>query len=292
MRPPGRDQSRICKPEVGNRKSIAIAATLVVGASATTVGAYSVPATYFGSDTLFVVTQDAIGETPGLGPSLEANYLAGGSGAGQNTMAAATVAAALQQTAPMSKMMTNGVCNALGGLNGNLATNASGIVIGMDAVDLLSAAAAGGSTSCNGANDTAAADNTGFGSAYSGTTGVFTGSNANKNWKWTLALLYGGLDLSPGASSSPDCNSTARANLVANWSLLFETGVPTARASVRTRLTRLAAPRPLSGTPSAATTRPERRTSSRRCSACRPGSAAVRTARRTTGSESARTATP
>jgi len=123
------------------KKSIAIAATLVVGASATTVGAYSVPTTYFGSDTLFVVTQDAISETPGLGASLVPNYLAGGSGAGQNTMAAATVAAALQQTAPMSKMMTNGVCNALGGLNGNLATNASGIVIGMDAVDLLSAAA-------------------------------------------------------------------------------------------------------------------------------------------------------
>src|SRR5580698_3379019 len=206
------------------RKSIAIAATLVVGASATTVGAYSVPTTYFGSDTLFVVTQDAISETPGLGASLVPNYLAGGSGAGQNTMAAATVAAALQQTAPMSKMMTNGVCNALGGLNGNLATNASGIVIGMDAVDLLSAAAAGGSTSCNGATDNGSADNTGFGAAYSGTTGVFTGSNANQNWKWTLALLYGGLDLSPGASSTPDCNSTARANLVANWSLLFETG--------------------------------------------------------------------
>ncbi len=50
------------------RKSIAIAATLVVGASATAVAAAnSVPNPYFGSDTLFVVTQDAIGLTPGLG---------------------------------------------------------------------------------------------------------------------------------------------------------------------------------------------------------------------------------
>jgi hypothetical protein len=206
------------------RNSIAIVATLVVGASATTVGAYSVPATYFGSDTLFLVTQDAIGETPGLGASLESNYLAGGTGTGQNTMAAASAAAALQQTSPMTKMMSNGVCNALGGVNGNLATNASGVVIGLDAVTLLSASVSGGAAACNGASDSASADGTGFGAAYSGTVGVFSGSNAKQNWKWVLALLYGGLDLSPGAPASPDCNSTARQNLVSNWSLLFQTG--------------------------------------------------------------------
>src|SRR5580698_7195486 len=188
------------------KKSIAIAATLVAGASATTVGATSgIPAQYFGSDTLFVVTQDAITDTPTLGASFQANYLAGGSGAGQSAMATATAAAEVQQTAPMSKMLTNGVCNKLGGTNGSAATNASGIVIGMDAVDLLSSSVTGGAAACSGAS------------------GIFTGSNAGQNWKWVLALLYGGLDLSPGGSATPDCNSTARQTLVSNLSNLFET---------------------------------------------------------------------
>jgi cysteine-rich repeat protein len=208
------------------RKSIAIAATLVAGASATTVGAYTVPTTYFGSDTLFVVTQTSITDTPGLGAGLAGNYLAGGSGAGQGAMAVSGAAStAGQLTAPMSKMMTNGVCNALTGTNGSAATNASGIVIGMDAVDLLSSVTSGGASSCNGTSGVnPPTSGVGQGSAYSGTAGVFTGSTTNQNWKWILALLYGGLDLSPGAPSSPDCNSQARQNLVANWSLLFQNG--------------------------------------------------------------------
>jgi hypothetical protein len=42
-----------------------------------------------------------------------------------------------QQTAPMSRMLDNGVCAFAGGRNGSTATNASGIVIGLDAVDVL-----------------------------------------------------------------------------------------------------------------------------------------------------------
>ncbi len=206
------------------RKSIAIAATLVAGASATTIGAANgIPTQYFGSDTLFVVTQDAIGATPTLGLSLEPNYLAGGSGAGQNAMATTSVAAEKQQTAPMSKQMTNGLCNKLGGTNGSANTNATGIVIGMDAVDLLSSATAGGTTACNGASDNASADGTGFGAAFSGSTAVFS-STTGQNWKWVLALLYGGLDLSPTGSATPNCSSQARLSLVSNWSHLFQTG--------------------------------------------------------------------
>lgn len=203
------------------RKSIAIAATLMVAASATAAGAYSVPAKYFGSDTLQIVTFDSITNTPGLGASLAADYLAGGSGAGQGAMGAASVAVAPQQTAPMSKMMTNGVCNVLGGNNGDGATNASGIVVGMDAVDILSSTATGGTTACNG-DAGPGGDLTGFGTAYSGST-VFANGNTGQNWKWVLALLYGGLDLS-NPTANPDCNSTARQSLINNWSSLFQTG--------------------------------------------------------------------
>jgi len=65
------------------------------------------------------------------------SFVAGGSAAGQSAMAQSTVKAETQQTAPMTKLFNNSVCNKLGGTNGSAATNASGIVIGMDAVDIL-----------------------------------------------------------------------------------------------------------------------------------------------------------
>jgi hypothetical protein len=200
------------------RKSIAVATILVVGGGASAAGAITLPAKYYGSDSLFDVTQQAIGSTPGLGVSLEANYLAGGSGAGQSAMGAASAAAALQQTAPMTKMLTNGICNNLGGTNGSAAVNASGIVIGLDSVDVVASINSGSSTACNGTSD-----NSATGLAYSGTTSVFGGTTTAQNWKWVLALLYGGLDLSQ-PSVNPDCNSTARHNLVNNWSKLFQNG--------------------------------------------------------------------
>ena len=185
------------------RKSIAIAAALVASAGATAVGASSVPTSYFGSDTLFVVTQDALTNASISSPSF---YLAGGSGAGQGAMAAALLKTATQQTAPMSKMMTNGVCNALGGTNGNAATGANGIVIGMDGVDVLASVLSGGLSACTTAGSGAA--QSGDGLVYSGSTGVFSGSTTNQNWKWALALLYGGLDLST-PSTLADCGSPA-----------------------------------------------------------------------------------
>jgi hypothetical protein len=210
------------------RTSIVIAATLLVGASATGVGALTltIPGSWYGSDTLQFVTTDTITDDPDLSTQATTQYKAGGSGAGQGAMVNATgPAGASQSTAPMSKMLTNGssLCTAYGGTKGSAANNASGVSIGMDAVDVYSSLAAGGQAICNGT-----ADATGFGLAYSGVpTGVFANGNAGQNWKWALALLYGGLDLSAangGTNDNPDCNSAARKALVANWSNLFQKG--------------------------------------------------------------------
>jgi cysteine-rich repeat protein len=198
------------------KKSIIVASFLVIGASAT--GAAAIVSPYQGSDTLFNVTTQAIA---GAG-ILPANaYVGGGSGNGQAAMVGPsspyTESAATQQTAPMSRMVNSGnhVCSFNGGTNGSADTSAAGIVIGLDAVDILASQNSGASASCNGT-----ADNAGTGLAYSGTTGVFAGSNATQTWKWVLALVYGGKDLSPGGVT--DCNSAARKALVANWSSLFQ----------------------------------------------------------------------
>jgi hypothetical protein len=195
--------------ELGMKKSILIATFLVVGAGASSASALVAP--YQGSDTLFNVTTQAIAAAA-LSPSNA--YVGGGSGNGQSAMASK-----LQVTAPMSRMINNGggACSYNSGTNGSADTNAAGIVVGLDAVDILSSTGAGAAAACNGT-----ADNSGTGLAYSGTTGVFNGSNANQTWKWVLALIYGGKDLSPGGVT--DCNSAARKALVANWSQMFQNG--------------------------------------------------------------------
>jgi hypothetical protein len=201
------------------RKSIALATTVVIAAGATAAGAtLTVPTKYFGSDTLLTVTQDAI---TNAGISSASNYLAGGSGAGQSAMAGTSLASSPQQTAPMSKMMTNGICTAFSGTSGSAATGANGVVIGMDAVDVLASVTSGGTTTCNGTDSNA--EQSGTGLAYTGQTTIFTGTGT-QNWKWMLALLYGGLDLSKPAGTLPDCNSSARQTLVSNWSNLFQSG--------------------------------------------------------------------
>jgi len=199
------------------KKSIVIATFLLAAAGAT--GAAAIVSPYQGSDTLFNVTTQAIA---GAGISPSNAYVGGGSGNAQSAMVGSSpfsAAAAKQQTGPMSRMLNSGgnVCSFNGGTAGSGDVNASAIVIGLDAVDILSSTGAGGAAACNGT-----ADNTGTGLAFSGTTGVFAGSNATQTWKWVLALVYGGKDLSPGGVT--DCNSAARKALVANWSLLFQNG--------------------------------------------------------------------
>jgi hypothetical protein len=201
--------------------NIAIASFLVVGAGAS--GAAAIVSPYQGSDTLFQVTTQAI-SAAGITPANA--YVGGGSGSAASAMSGSTspffAANSIQQTGPMSRMMKNEahVCGATSfnnGTNGSNDTSASGIVIGLDAVGVWSATTAGAqaTAACNGT-----ADNTGSGLAYSGTTGVFTGSGT-QNWKWILALLYGGKDFS-NPSAVVDCGSTARQNLVANWQKLFQ----------------------------------------------------------------------
>jgi hypothetical protein len=206
------------------RTSITIATFLVVGAGV--AGAAALPNPYFGSDTLFTITGAAIAAS--LGAADVADYVGGGSGGGASAMAAgATVAAAAQQTAPMSRMIkSEGAVCTVGGFNGQTVkgaadTSASGIVIGLDGVDLFASTSTGASPACQGPDDTQANDNKGFGLVISGTTGVFANGNSGQNWKWALALVYGGLDLS-APSVIAACDSPARQALVANWSNFFQ----------------------------------------------------------------------
>jgi len=52
-----------------------------------------------------------------------------------------------------------------------------------------------------------------------------------QTWKWALALVYGGLDLS-APTATADCSSAARAALVASWSHLFQNGCANGASSV------------------------------------------------------------
>jgi cysteine-rich repeat protein len=226
------------------RTALGIAATLLVGGGAVAAGAtgtLTVPTTWYGSDTLQVVTWDVLGGNGNAGdtnlaPGQSPQYLSGGSGAGQSAMltslSPSAASVAHQWAAPMSKMMTNGVCgttgtSVFGANNGTSAQNASGIVIGMDAVDIYSSTTSGGASACSTPNDgTNSLTSDGLVSSGS-SSAIFGGGGTNsQNWKWALALLYGGLDYSSPASGTgfnlPDCNSTARRNLVANWSTLFQ----------------------------------------------------------------------
>jgi hypothetical protein len=223
------------------KNSIVIATFLVAAAGA--AGVAALPNPFYGSDTLFDITRAVIAAQPNSPlNSLAASYIGGGSVAGDTAMAANPPATARQQTAPMSRMIKaeGNVCSYNGGTNGSGDTKAAGIVIALDAVDLLSASNAGGSTSCQGPDDTQANDNLGYGFVYSGTpaavggatptnSAVFTTpagtTNPNQTWKWALALVYGGYDYSltgGGPNGFPDCGQQSRRNLVANWNNLFQ----------------------------------------------------------------------
>jgi hypothetical protein len=186
------------------KTSIVIATFLVASAGAAGAGALAEPNPYQGSDTLFNVTRlslTSIGE-------VAADYVGGGSGNGQAAMAASP---ATQTTSPMSRMMNNGggLCSFNGGTNGSTATNASSLVVGLDAVDILASTSTGASSACN------AGPSNGTGLLDSG------GSISASSWKSVLALVYGGKDNQTGVV---DCNQTSRINLVANWSNLFQNG--------------------------------------------------------------------
>jgi hypothetical protein len=215
---------------------------MVVGAGAAGVAAIS--SSYTGSDTLLNVTISALtnaGITNG-------KFIGGGTVNGIalqiGTTAPFLAANALQQSTPATRLPKSSdvnLCafnnNAPGGTGGNAGadggglTSASSVVIGLDAVDVFSSTSAGGATTlpggaagCNGTAD----NQSGTGLAQTATSGVFTGTSispSNQNWKWVLALLYGGYDYSQpkgGPKSFPDCSQASRVALVANWNNLFQ----------------------------------------------------------------------
>jgi hypothetical protein len=213
------------------RKTIATASFLVVGSGA--VGTAAIVSPYQGSNTEFQVTVAAI-TAAGLAPA--SAYVGGASAAAAAAMTGSVspypAASAKQQTGPMDRMLANEahVCSTNpngsppdftsfnNGTNGSRDTSASGIVLGLDFVGIWSGDSAGGAPACNGT-----ADNTGTGLAYSGTSSTIFSGGGTQNWKWILALLYGGKDYSnPGAPV--DCGSNARKALVGNWSSLFQNG--------------------------------------------------------------------
>ncbi|HXX70452.1 MAG TPA: hypothetical protein VEK07_24940, partial [Polyangiaceae bacterium] len=178
------------------RKSIAIATALAAGAGATGIGATdTIPNPWYGSDTVENVVRDGIANAVNLSASLKPDYVAGGSGTGQSAMVAGT-----QSITPMSKMLTSsgGACKFAGGASGSSLENASGIVIGLDAVDVLASVTTGAQAACTTPNSTVATSD-GLavnGSSIWGPNG--NASNTSQNWKWVLALVYGGLDYSTG----------------------------------------------------------------------------------------------
>ena len=218
------------------KTSIAIATFLVAGVGA--AGVAALPNPYQGSDTLFDVTRAALKADDnastyfgGVGPAaISLFYVGGGSGNAATAMVKGT-----QLAGPMSRMIKSegGSCT-FNGAAGAGDNKASGIVIGLDGVDIYAANVSTHSTSSGGTASTAACngatDGSGSGLAYSGTAGVFhngaaVGVNTAQTWKWMLALLYGGNDFSQtggGPNGLPDCGQASRMALVANWSSLFQ----------------------------------------------------------------------
>lgn len=204
------------------RISIVLAAGLFAGAGATTAGALTVPNPYFGSDVLFNVTNGAIA---GAGLTPTSAFVGGGTSTGQTVLATRTAASATQQTEPIANIFTSPICQygLATGAAGTNTNNATGIVIGLDAVAVLASTASGAAPAVNGAAGPSG-DNTGTGLAYSGSAVFGSGGNATngqQNWKYVLALVYGGKDITTGVV---DCAQAARLAVVNNWSALFQNG--------------------------------------------------------------------
>jgi hypothetical protein len=216
------------------RTSLVFAAALVAGGGVVAAGAtgLSVPATWYGSDTLQTLTWDVLGGNgftgdTDLASGQSAQFVGGGGAAGTAAMVnSAASSLTTQQTAPLSKMLTNTICGTaskpiFGVSSGASAANATGIVIGLDALDVFSSITSGTASNCSAPSGSAELPPTDGLVASGSSTGIFSGGTTNQNWKWALALLYGGLDYS-NPTALPDCNSAARQALVANWSNLFQ----------------------------------------------------------------------
>src|SRR5215472_16739920 len=146
------------------KTSTSLAILLFVGSGATGAGA-ALPNPFQGSDALLFVTQDAIAALGSIGPA--SAYVGSGSDDGQSALVEG-----FQSTSPMSRMLDDG-----GGLCAKDASDATGIVIGLDAIDVLASLEQGGNpATCNNPDGG----------------GLVAGGNGFANYKQVLALLYGG----------------------------------------------------------------------------------------------------
>jgi hypothetical protein len=178
------------------KTSLIVGTFLLAGAGASSLGA--LPNPYQGSDTLLNFTIQALASL-----HLPPNYIGGGSGNGQTAMTAG-----LQVTAPMSRMLNNGA-----GICGLTNTEAQGIVVGLDAVDVLSSSVTGGTAACN---------SPGGGLVQSGSI-TANGTTVNfASWKTVLAIVYGG-EKDATNNGQVICNGPQRTALVSNWSNHFQT---------------------------------------------------------------------
>lgn len=245
------------------RKALAIATFGVAGAGAIGVGA---ALSFNGSDTLgdftaelittqniaqtqtitgapfcqfldggtFVAADGAVNPySAALGGSLV--YLGGGSGTGENQMAAGA-----QGIAPMSKFLTKSSC--AGVKNGVVEPGvtdasvpdatplASGIIVAVDGLSIVSASVTGGTTACNGnPADTACTGEKDAGLGFN-TTISYTNPDGTAGtytflvWQDVLKALYFGTlnPTAPAAVSALGCANPIRVALANNWGKVFE----------------------------------------------------------------------
>jgi ABC-type phosphate transport system substrate-binding protein len=217
-------------------KNSLLIATLFVasaGAVGAAVGAYPLT-TIAGSDTLFDVTKDLIGDPAALHPADVAKtpnnfsvgtpsgyngaltYIGGGSGNGETAMEHGT-----QLIAPMSKMMDNGICAA----PASAPPTAASLVVGLDGVAVLVGSVNGGTLTCNGS---AASDTAACSTVTDQTVGVVNVTNtrsvcgitlgSSAGWRDILKYLYFGKN----QTGAVNCDDPVRICLANNYGSLFQ----------------------------------------------------------------------
>jgi hypothetical protein len=210
------------------KESFLIATLIVSAAGALGAGA---ALTVDGSSLLANVETDLITGSPDfpglpLCPSAAGiNYVGAGSSVGENGMIAGT-----QNVNPAPTFLSSNVCK--GVENGGIPSisQAQGLVIGLDALSIATAASTGGAAACNGATggDNATACTTAAGVPIDPTVGLASSTTVGplsdgtsytfNGWRDVLTVLYFG----KSNTGTINCNSPIRNYLANNWSSVFE----------------------------------------------------------------------
>ena len=212
------------------RTSIVVSTFLLVGAGAVSASALNATGDMKGSDTIFEVTTSLIAHCPGATGNI--NYQGGGSGTAETQMKAG---AATQQIGPMSKFVSTCSGSGTGLPTGwTPAGTESGIVIGLDGVDIVANKVAGGATGAGTCNPNAnCANDATAGLAQTGKVIDYgTGTYTISSWSDVLAVLFAGMDHTATAQSTAngsqavyaarDCNSPLRNYLAQNYKKIFQ----------------------------------------------------------------------